>query len=232
VFAAVFGVLIAPCAADGALASGWWDIGATFLAGAWVGVAMWLWDSPPEHIERVRRGAEGERKTARELKRLDLRDWTVVHDIEGLFGNWDHVVVGQGGVFLLDPKNLFGEAKLEDGCLVVRRAETPDELSRFDRLGPRKRGAAAGLSDALRDDRGRPWVTPVVVVWPELAPPATEARGVAGRHVTEWLREREPVLGQQRCLKLGERLTALAEDTATRPAGPWTREATVRRERA
>ena len=81
VFAAVFGVLIAPCVVLGAVASGWWDIVAAFLAGAWVGLAMWVWDSPPEHIERVRRGAEGERKTAKELKRLGLGDWTVVHDI-------------------------------------------------------------------------------------------------------------------------------------------------------
>jgi hypothetical protein len=230
VFAAVFGVLIAPCVVVGAVASGWWDIGAAFLAGAWVGVAMWVWDSPPEHIERVRRGAEGERKTAKELKRLGLRDWTVVHDIEGRFGNWDHVVVGPGGVFLLDSKNLFGEASLEEGCLAVRRVETPDELSRFDRLGARMRGAAAGVSEALRDDRGRPWVTPVVVVWPELAPLATEVQGVAyvsGRYVTEWLRERGPLLDHQRCLTLGQKLTALAEEAATRAAGPWTREAGV-----
>jgi hypothetical protein len=221
-------VLIAPCVVVGALASGWWDIGAAFLAGVWVGMAMWVWDSPPEYIERVRRGAEGERNTARELKRLGLRDWTVVHDIEARFGNWDHVVVGRGGVFLLDSKHLFGEASLEDGCLVVRRVEAPDELSRFDRLGVRMRGAAAGVSEALRDERGRPWVTPVVVVWPELAPPATEVREVvylSGRHVAEWLRDREPLLGHQRCLTLGQKLTALAGEAPTRAAGPWTRDA-------
>ena len=233
-FAVIFGVLIAPCLVVGAVGSGWWDITAAFLAGAWVGVASWVWDSPPEHIERVRRGADGERKTARELKGLG-KGWLVVHDVEGRFGNWDHVVVGPGGVFLLDSKNLFGEASVEESCLVVRRVDSPEELSRFDRLGARMRGAAAGVSERLRQDRSRPWVTPVVVVWPDLSPHATKAGGVAyvsGRHVTEWLLAREPRLGQQRCASLEQRLVALAQEPATHVPGPWNRESDAIRRNA
>jgi hypothetical protein len=226
----VFGVLIVPCVVVGAVGSGWWDIGATFLAGAWVGMAMWVWDSPPEHIERVRRGADGERKTARELKRL-RGGWSVVHDIEARFGNWDHVVVGPGGVFLLDSKNLFGETSVEGGCLVVRRVEAPEEVSRFDRLGARMRGAAASVSEALRDERARPWVTPVVVVWPKLAPLAAEVGGVvyvSGCHLTEWLNARHPLLSDQRCEMLTLRLKALADEAAAHMRAPWTRDAAGR----
>jgi hypothetical protein len=227
-FAAVFGALTLPCIVVAALASGWWDFAATFLVGAWFGMAMWIWDSPPEHIERVRRGAEGERRTGRELKRLSPREWTVVHDLDGRFGNWDHVVVGPGGVFLLDSKHLFGDASVEGGCLVVRRVDAPEELSRFDGLRARMRGAAAGVSEALRDDRNRPWVTPVVVVWPELTGDPTDAGGVvylSGRELARWLSERDPVLERDRRTTLAARLVMLANERPSRRSGTWARDA-------
>jgi len=214
-------VLLAPCAVAAAIGPGWWDVVASFLAGAWVGAVMYVWDSPPEHVERLRRGAEGERRTAKELKRLARAEWSVAHDLDARSGNWDHIVVGRAGVFLLDSKTLLGEAGIADGVLVVRRYESPDELSRFDRLGPRLRGAAADVSRAL----GGPWVAPVVAVWPGLAAPVSEIDGVTyvdGAHLTEWLESRPAALSTIRRAELTARLETLAP---ARRDGAWERRA-------
>src|SRR4051794_7190161 len=51
-----------------------WPDHLEFFAGLAVGAMLALYlsciDAPPEHIDRWRRGAEGERMTARELRRL------------------------------------------------------------------------------------------------------------------------------------------------------------------
>ena len=59
---------------------GWYIGGDVFLV-------PWMW------------GSLGEEATAGELEKLGSV-WFVAHDIENSYGNWDHVVVGPGGVFL------------------------------------------------------------------------------------------------------------------------------------
>jgi hypothetical protein len=66
------------------------------------------------------RGARGERRTARQLRRLGRHGWVVFHDlaIPGSGANADHLVVGPGGIFLLDSKNWRGRLALTpDGTL-------------------------------------------------------------------------------------------------------------------
>jgi hypothetical protein len=60
-----------------------------------------------------RRGAKGERLTARRLCRLG-RGWTVFHDlaIPGSRANVDHLVIGPPGVFLIDSKHYRGRLTL------------------------------------------------------------------------------------------------------------------------
>jgi hypothetical protein len=60
-----------------------------------------------------RRGAKGERLTARRLRRLG-RGWTVFHDlaIPGSRANADHLVIGPPGVFLIDSKHYRGRLAL------------------------------------------------------------------------------------------------------------------------
>jgi hypothetical protein len=64
-----------------------------FYAGMGVGIAitmtMVFWDSPPHHIDRWRLGAEGEKATAKALRRLIRDGWTVVHDVDVGRGNLD-----------------------------------------------------------------------------------------------------------------------------------------------
>jgi hypothetical protein len=61
-----------------------------------------------------RRGAAGERRTARLLAPLERRGWAVLHDlaIPGTPANIDHLVIGPGGVALVDTKQYRGRLQL------------------------------------------------------------------------------------------------------------------------
>jgi hypothetical protein len=62
-----------------------------------------------------RRGATGERRTARLLAPLERRGWAVLHDlaIPGTQANIDHLVIGPGGVLVLDSKKYRGRLRLD-----------------------------------------------------------------------------------------------------------------------
>lgn len=98
-FAILGGVLIAPAAIAWVAAPEPWSTIGLFIAGLFVGMLAFACDSPPEFIENWRRGAEGERRTAKALRPLVKHGWTVIHDLPGEYGNRDHVVVGPPGVF-------------------------------------------------------------------------------------------------------------------------------------
>jgi hypothetical protein len=60
------------------------------------------------------RGARGERRTARDLRKLVRAGWTVLHDlaIPGSRANGDHLLIGPPGVFLIDSKAWHGTITL------------------------------------------------------------------------------------------------------------------------
>jgi Nuclease-related domain len=62
-----------------------------------------------------RRGAAGERRTARLLAPLERRGWAVLHDlaIPGTPANLDHLVIGPGGVLVIDSKQYRGRLRLD-----------------------------------------------------------------------------------------------------------------------
>jgi hypothetical protein len=62
-----------------------------------------------------RRGAAGERRTARLLEPLDRHGWAVLHDLAapGSRANIDHLVIGPGGVFVVDSKQYRGRLRLD-----------------------------------------------------------------------------------------------------------------------
>jgi hypothetical protein len=67
-----------------------------------------------------RRGAAGERRTARLLAPLERHGWAVLHDlaIPGSTANLDHLVIGPGGVVVIDSKRYRGRLRLDsDGLL-------------------------------------------------------------------------------------------------------------------
>jgi hypothetical protein len=62
-----------------------------------------------------RRGAAGERRTARLLDPLERHGWAVLHDLAlpGSRANLDHLVIGPGGVFVIDSKQYRGRLYLD-----------------------------------------------------------------------------------------------------------------------
>jgi hypothetical protein len=61
------------------------------------------------------RGAAGERRTARLLDPLERQGWAVLHDLAlpDSRANLDHLVIGPGGVFVIDSKQYRGHPQLD-----------------------------------------------------------------------------------------------------------------------
>jgi len=79
-------------------------------------VATWvLRFRPSPDAVAWRRGAAGERRTARLLDPLARHGWAVLHDlaIPGSQANLDHLVIGPGGVFVIDSKQYRGRLQLD-----------------------------------------------------------------------------------------------------------------------
>jgi hypothetical protein len=87
------------------------------LAGvvAAAGLAWLLRFRPSTDTQAWRRGAAGERRTARVLTLLERRGWAVLHDlaIPGTQANVDHLVIGPGGVVVIDSKQYRGWLRLD-----------------------------------------------------------------------------------------------------------------------
>jgi hypothetical protein len=62
-----------------------------------------------------RQGAAGEQRTAHLLAALERQGWVVLHDlaIPGSQANLDHLVIGPGGVFVIDSKHYRGRLQLD-----------------------------------------------------------------------------------------------------------------------
>ena len=62
-----------------------------------------------------RQGATGERHTARLLAPLERHGWAILHDlaVPGSTANLDHLVIGPGGVFVIDSKQYRGRLQLD-----------------------------------------------------------------------------------------------------------------------
>jgi hypothetical protein len=70
---------------------------------------------PSHDASAWRRGAAGERRTARLLRQLARQGGVVLHDlaIPGSQANIDHLVIGPGGVFVIDSKQYRGRLVLD-----------------------------------------------------------------------------------------------------------------------
>lgn len=87
-----------------------------------------------ERVERLRReleqaersahawsvGAAGEALVAKAVTSLEVRGWLALHDVHWPGrpkANLDHVLVGPGGILVVDAKNWSGDVRLSDGVL-------------------------------------------------------------------------------------------------------------------
>jgi len=71
--------------------------------------------NPSPEAVAWRRGAAGQRRTARFLVLLERYGWVVLHDlaIPGSRANIDHLLIGPGGVFIIDSKQYRGRLQLD-----------------------------------------------------------------------------------------------------------------------
>jgi Nuclease-related domain len=79
-------------------------------------VAGWgLRFQPSPDAVAWRRGAAGERRTARLLAALERHGWAVLHDLAlpGSRANLDHLAIGPAGVFVIDSKHYRGCLQLD-----------------------------------------------------------------------------------------------------------------------
>jgi hypothetical protein len=69
---------------------------------------------PSPEARAWRRGAVGERRTARLLGQLERHGWAILHDlaVPGSTANLDHLAIGPGGVFVIDSKQYRGRLQL------------------------------------------------------------------------------------------------------------------------
>jgi hypothetical protein len=95
------------------------------------GLGWWLRFRPSADTLAWRRGAAGERRTARLLVPLEHQSWAVLHDlaIPGSQANIDHLVIGPGGVLVIDSKQYRGATP-------PRPARVPVARPPPARLGP------------------------------------------------------------------------------------------------
>jgi hypothetical protein len=73
--------------------------------------------------------------------------WSFEHDIPRERGNWDHVIVGPPGVFLIDTKRATRPARVANDVLLVGRVQ---------QTGASFRAAAAELAGALAEGAADP----------------------------------------------------------------------------
>jgi hypothetical protein len=89
----------------------------SLLLGALAAVAVgWgLRFQPSSDAVAWRRGAAGERRTARLLAPLERHGWAILHDlaVPGSPANIDHLAIGPGGLFVIDSKQYRGRLQLD-----------------------------------------------------------------------------------------------------------------------
>jgi hypothetical protein len=165
---------------------------AGFVLGGSYAMSLWVWDDPPDFIAKWKRGGQGERQTARVLRRLEKDGWKTVHGREAKFGDLDHIAVGQAGVFLLDSKNLFGTLEVTDDGLTATYGPAERDAFVSKRLSASMRGSAQELKQRIQaTTRLSYWVQPVVVVWGDFAQRKATHDGVeyiAGDELETWMR--------------------------------------------
>jgi Nuclease-related domain len=96
------------------------DLAGLLAVAAAAGLGWRLRFRPSADTQAWRRGATGERRTARLLASLERRGWAVLHDlaIPGSAANIDHLVIGPGGVLVIDSKRYRGRLRLDQHGMV------------------------------------------------------------------------------------------------------------------
>jgi len=208
-----------------------WPYVGGMLAGAAVSFYIAVHESPPAWIENYLVGAHGEELTAKALTPLFKWGWVVVHDLNRIKSNLDHVLVGPGGVFVLDTKNLHGTVVVDGDRLTLTRPGEARAAYANDNLAGQARAQGSELNRMLKQRcQLSPWVTAVVVVWAEIPQQIGHGRSMSyvhGDHLVNWLQSQPARLNAKQieqiasALKPGQRRRS-KRDTQTDPANETT----------
>ena len=177
------------------------------LAGAGFGLALfgWMLGGNVTSLPWLR-GAIGEQQTEEALRGLDT-SWRCEHDIARPRSNWDHVLIGPPGVFLLDSKLFMPTSSVRGDRLLAGRSSYP---------GVRFRGAALNLHQALTRSFSRKlWVQAVVVIWSEFQQRRVEENRVVyvhGSELLDWLRSQPGRLSADDCREVHEAVMRIRND--------------------
>ena len=95
---------------------------------------------------------------------------------------------------MIETKTLLGTVAVEDGVLVTRQDDDPDEVHRWSGLAGRMRSLGFEVSGWVKSDAGiRSWVHAIVVIWGDFPQRVVEVDRVVYVHGSEllgWLRSR------------------------------------------
>jgi hypothetical protein len=182
------------------------QVAAAFVFGVGSATLMFGWMLGFDaHSLRWAWGAVGEQWTAEELEKLG-QGWHVMHDLPDDRGNWDHVVVGPPGVFVIDSKFLTEPAVVDDNGLRAGRLRAGG--------GATMRGSAVRMKEVIERETGLVvWVQGVIAVWGKLPEGIVERDKVlyvpAGELV-DTLKNRPSRLAETQCLEVRKAVESLA----------------------
>jgi hypothetical protein len=198
----------------------WAWLGGLFAGGA-LFMVLALREDPPTWIEHYQLGAFGEQRTARAVEPLLARGWIVLHDLSRYISNLDHVIIGPGGVFILDTKNSAGTAEARGDRLRIVR---PDGKQSFDseHMARQARAQGVALHDLIKRRCGvNVWVDAAIVLWAKFPQRAVEGRSMAyvhGDHVVDWLLSRPARLNANQIDQIAAALQPGQRRRTTEPA--------------
>jgi hypothetical protein len=182
-------------------------------------VTLWAWvrDTPPYYVENWQRGYEGESRTADALTSLP-DGWRIWHDVPAANGNYDHIVLGPGGLFVLDSKYLRGELRVGSRGPALYRSLDEDAKTDLRGIAHPVTARAAALSSYLRETtRFTQYVHAVVVTWssfPQQQVVHDRCSYLAGPELVEWVRDQPQRFAPAHTV----RLAAAIDDLITLPA--------------
>lgn len=166
---------------------------AALVVAAFLGLQFW---GTSQHIASYGKGAEGERRTGKSLGKLE--GYTVLHDrkIPGSRANIDHVVLGPGGVFVVETKNYSGKVTVKGDDLLVSGRRRTAAVEQTWREAVAVQGVLSQELARLARD-----VTPVLCIHgAELPWSRTIVQGVRicnGRELKNLIAKSPPVLTDQ-----------------------------------
>jgi hypothetical protein len=117
-------------------------------------------------IRILRQAEEGEKMVGQYLENLREKGYKVLHDIVAGKFNLDHVLIGPGGVYVIETKTISkpakGQAVVEyDGEKVIVNGHTPDRDPVMQ-----ARALSRWLEELIRESTGKAFKVRPVVVYP------------------------------------------------------------------